>query len=68
MRAMALRPPFTTLPTSNVGNITRVMKYMERMPTEFQVLFMRSALRRDAKLSSTKSYMDWGIKNQSVLL
>ena len=53
---------------TTVGNIARVMKYMERMPTEFQVLFMRSALRRDNKLSGTKSYADWGIRNASVLL
>ena len=51
-----------------VANIARVMSYVERMPTEFQVLFIRSAMRRDTKLSGTKTYMDWGIKNSNVLV
>ena len=49
------------------ANIARIMLYISRMKTEFQVLFIRSALRRNPKLASTKSYMDWGIKNQAVL-
>lgn len=50
------------------NNLNRVLKYMERLPVEFQAAFMRSAIRRDPKLTSTKAYMDWGIKNQAVLL
>lgn len=50
------------------NNLERIMKYMTRLPTEFQVVFMRSAIRRDAKLTETKPYGDWAIKNQSVLL
>lgn len=53
---------------ATVGNIARVMKYVERMPTEFQVLFMRSVLRRDDKMSDTKTYADWGVRNQAVLM
>ena len=53
---------------TTVTNIARVMKYVERMPIEFQVVYMRSALRRDTKLNSTKTFMDWGIKHQEVLL
>lgn len=52
---------------TTVSNIPRVMTYVERMSTEFQVLFMRSAMRRDQKLSGTKTFMDWGIKNEAVL-
>lgn len=52
---------------ATVTNIARIMKYICRMPIEFQVLFVRSALRRDQKLSSTQSYMDWGLLNQNVL-
>ena len=50
------------------GNLERIMKYMTRMSVEFQVVFMRSAIRRDTKLTDTKAYQDWGIKNQAVLL
>ena len=53
---------------ATTANIARIMKYTNRLPVEFQVVFVRSAIRRDNKLTSTKSYMDWGIKNQNVLL
>ncbi len=52
---------------ATVANLERVMEYIGRMPAEFQVLFVRSALRRDRKLAATKTFMDWGIKNQNVL-
>ena len=81
--AVLLDPENTKLPTSpaskyalvtaldskaTTNNIARIMKYVERMEVEFQVVFMRSAISRDSKLTGTKSYMDWGIKNQSVLM
>lgn len=49
-------------------NLARIMKYTDRMPVEFQVVFVRSAIRRDSKLTGTKEYMAWGIKHQSTLL
>lgn len=52
---------------ATTGNLARIMKYVERMPVEFQTVFVRSAIRRDDKLTGTKAYMDWGIKNQDVL-
>lgn len=48
------------------GNFDRIMKYVERLPTEFQVVFMRGAITRDSKLSGVKGYMDWAVKNQGV--
>ena len=55
-------------PVTTTNNIGRVMTYMNRMPVEYQTIFVRSAIRRDNKLTGTKEYMAWGIKNQSVLL
>lgn len=52
---------------ATTGNIARIMKYVERMPVEFQTVFVRSAIRRDSKLTGTKSYVDWGLKNAAVL-
>lgn len=52
---------------ATTGNIARIMKYIERMPVEFQTIFVRSAIRRDTKLTGTRAYTDWGIKNSSVL-
>lgn len=78
-----LDPDGTKVPTSPAGryamataldaktttnNIGRVMKYIDRLPVEFQVVYVRSAVRRDSKLTDTKEYMAWGIKNQNVLL
>lgn len=54
-------------PVTTVGNMPRIMKYIERMPVEFQAVFIRSTIRRDSKLTGTKAYMDWAIKNQEVL-
>lgn len=78
-----LDPDGTKVPTSPAGmyamataldaktttnNIGRIMKYTDRLPVEFQVVYVRSAIRRDSKLTGTKEYMDWGIKHQNVLL
>lgn len=52
---------------TTVANIARVMKYVTRLPSEFQVLFMRGALRRDSKLSGTKTFADWGVINGALL-
>lgn len=52
---------------ATTGNIARIMKYIERMPVEFQTIFIRSAIRRDSKLTGTKEYVNWGLKNSSVL-
>jgi ATPase family associated with various cellular activities (AAA) len=53
---------------TTVSNMADVMRYIMRMPAEFQVLFMRSVGRRDAKLHSTRVFSDWAVKNQSVLV
>ena len=39
----------------------------QRLPVEFQAVFIRSAIRRDNKLTGTKAFMAWTIKNQAVL-
>ena len=52
---------------ATTGNVARIMKYIERMPVEFQTIFVRSAIRRDNKLTGTKSYVDWCLKNNAVL-
>lgn len=52
---------------ATTGNIARIMKYVERMPVEYQTVFVRSAIRRDSKLTGTKSYVDWGLRNANIL-
>lgn len=53
---------------ATTNNLARIMKYTDRLPVEFQTVFVRSAIRRDSALTGTKCYMDWGIKNQAALL
>lgn len=49
-------------------NMDRLMKYINRIPTEFQVVFTRDAARRDIDVTKAKSYTDWAIKNSDVLI
>lgn len=53
---------------ATTNNLARIMTYTDRLPVEFQTVFVRSAIRRDPALTGTKCYMNWGIKNQAVLL
>lgn len=50
------------------NNFDRLMRYTERMPVEFQVVTVRSALRREVGCDETKAYQKWAIKNSSVLI
>lgn len=48
--------------------IEACLTYMNRLPTEFQVLFVKDASARDRKLTSTKPYITWATKNANVVL
>ncbi|SCM79890.1 conserved hypothetical protein [uncultured Pleomorphomonas sp.] len=47
-----------------IGN---AMIYMQRLPREFEILFMTDAVRRDSKLSHTQAFVDWTVRNQDVV-
>ena len=49
------------------ANISRAVTYLSRCPAEFSVLAMSMAVRRDPSVTSTKGFIDWSIKHQSVL-
>lgn len=49
-------------------NIEAIMKYMDRVKKEFQVLMMKDAVVRDSTLTSTKTFVQWATKNQSFML
>ena len=49
-------------------NVGRVLKYTDRLPVEYQVVYMRGAQRKCPAITTTKPYLDWVIKNQGVLL
>jgi hypothetical protein len=46
----------------------RLLTYIERLPVEFQVLFVRSAAMANRAVTQTKEYVTWVTKNQKVLL
>lgn len=48
--------------------LTKLTAYIERLPVEFQVLFMRSAAMANRDLLKTKEYVAWIAKNQDVLI
>lgn len=54
-------------PKTTKGNIDRIMKYTNRLPVEFQVMFIRDAIRATDELTQTKAFMDWAIKNEKVM-
>lgn len=49
------------------ASIDRLCTYLARLPTEYSVLCMTLALRRDKSLQQTRAFVDWAIKHQSVL-
>lgn len=49
-------------------NVDRVLKYIGRMPTEYQVLYLRSVLLARPEVATTKAFTKWATENQSVLM
>lgn len=49
------------------ANIDRATTYLKRIPAEFSVLAMSMAVRRDPTVTSTKGFIDWSVRHQSVL-
>lgn len=50
------------------NNFARIMDYVSRLPTEYQVVYVRGAVRFCDAVTGTKAYMDWGLKHQTVLI
>jgi len=47
---------------------TRLVKYANRLPTEFSVLLIRDCIKKDAKLVKTKAFIGWASKHSDVLI
>lgn len=50
------------------ANFDRVTKYTSRMPKEFDICCVRDAVRLDRKITTSRGYTEWAIRNQDVLL
>ena len=44
------------------------MKYVQRMPAEFQVVTIRDMLSKEHRLATEQAFTDWTVKNADVLL
>lgn len=49
-------------------DMSAVMKYVARMPKEFEVLTVNDMTRRNKKLAETSSYITWASSNKDMLL
>ncbi len=49
------------------NNASRVFAYMRRLPTEYQVVWLRDAVRRDKSITKTPEFTTWAIKNGEIL-
>ena len=49
-------------------NFDRYMLYINRLAREIQVVFVRGSVHKDETVTQTKSYMDWALKNQDILV
>lgn len=52
---------------TNMKTIENVMKYVGRLPAEFQVMIIKEAQIRDFNLTTTKPYVEWLTKNTNLL-
>lgn len=49
-------------------DMKQIVKYVDRMSKEFQILTMNDMTKRNKKLAETSSYINWAAKNKDVLL
>ncbi|MGE4542579.1 MAG: AAA family ATPase [Pedobacter sp.] len=49
-------------------NVSQAFRYMKRLPTEFQVVWLRDALQTESMLASSKEFASWAKDNGDLLL
>jgi len=52
---------------TDMKNVDAVIKYISRLPEEFAVMFIKSALKRDGNIINTKAVGDWCGKNATLM-
>lgn len=50
----------------NSTNFGALCTYTSRLKKDYQVLFMKGAIRRDEKLMATREFIQWSVNNQAV--
>jgi hypothetical protein len=54
--------------TTQPGAFERDMKYISRMPKEFQMVYVTDALRLHPDLQQTKQFIEWAVKNKDIFM
>lgn len=57
-----------SMATKTPAAFSKFMEYVQRMETEWQVVYVRDCLRQDAKVANVPAFTDWSIKNADVVL
>lgn len=52
----------------NDQNIDPIIKYLTRLPKEFDIATLQNAITRDRNIMNTKAFIEWGAKNHNVVL
>jgi hypothetical protein len=53
---------------ANETNFDAIMQYVERIPAEFAVFFLKYTITREPKLTETNAFINWNVKNQGVII
>jgi len=53
---------------ADMRNIEMIMKYMVKMPAEFQVLFLKDAIKKKPALAETSAFLDWSRKHHNLII
>lgn len=53
---------------TKASNFGRLMGYVTRLPTEFQIVYARHAIAKDPNVTGCKEYAAWGLANQNVIM
>ena len=54
--------------TATPDSFGRDMQYVDRLPKEFQMVYVTDALRLNPPLQQTKAFIDWAIKNKDIFM
>jgi hypothetical protein len=49
-------------------NIDRVIEYTNRLPVDFNVLFMNDVIKMKPEVKTSRAFVSWAVKNASVLV
>jgi hypothetical protein len=52
---------------TTASNADNIIRYGERLPTEFSVLLVKDMVRKDSAVACTEGCKKWAIKNQNIL-